>query len=210
MFWERVGDWIETQGPNVLAALGTLVVGYLVAVVAKRIVRRVLVRARVDRTITGFVAGLVYFTVLVLAIVATLARFGVETASFVALFGALAFAIGFALQGALANFAAGLLILILRPYKIGDFITAAGTAGTVREIQLFSTSLTTPANLHVMVPNGKIGSDIIVNHSAFDTRPLDLALGISYGRRSRRLRACCVASSPKMVACLPSPRRRFS
>ncbi len=181
MFWQRVGDWIETQGPNVLAAIGILVGGYLLALLVRRILRRILARSRVDTTVTAFVGGLTYFAILGMAVVAMLARFGVETASFVALFGAVAFAIGFALQGALANFAAGLIILILRPYKVGDFITAAGTAGTVREIQLFSTSLTTLDNRHAMIPNGKIGSDIITNHSTFDTRPLDLAVGISYG-----------------------------
>jgi small conductance mechanosensitive channel len=181
MFWQRVGDWIETQGPNVLAAIGILVGGYLVALLARRILRRVLARSRVDTTVTAFVGGLTYFAILGMAVVAMLARFGVETASFVALFGAVAFAIGFALQGALANFAAGLIILILRPYKVGDFITAGGTAGTVREIQLFSTSLTTLDNLHAMIPNGKIGSDIITNHSTFDIRPLDVTVGITYG-----------------------------
>jgi small conductance mechanosensitive channel len=203
MFWQRVGDWIETQGPNVLAAFGILVGGYLVALLARRILRRVLARSRVDTTVTAFVAGLTYFAILGMAIVAMLGKFGVETASFVALFGAVAFAIGFALQGALANFAAGLIILILRPYKVGDFITAGGTAGTVQEIQLFSTSLTTPDNLHAMIPNGKIGSDIITNHSTFDVRPLDLAIGISYGtsiQEAVRVLEGVLTSDPRVLA----------
>lgn len=203
MFWQRVGDWIETQGPSVLAAFGILVGGYLVALLARRILRRVLARSRVDTTVTAFVAGLTYFAILGMAIVAMLGKFGVETASFVALFGAVAFAIGFALQGALANFAAGLIILILRPYKVGDFITAGGTAGTVREIQLFSTSLTTPDNLHAMIPNGKIGSDIITNHSTFDVRPLDLAIGISYGasiQEAVRVLEGVLTSDPRVLA----------
>jgi small conductance mechanosensitive channel len=203
MFWQRVGDWIETQGPNVLAAFGILVGGYLVALLARRILRRVLARSRVDTTVTAFVAGLTYFAILGMAIVAMLGKFGVETASFVALFGAIAFAIGFALQGALANFAAGLIILILRPYKVGDFITAGGTAGTVQEIQLFSTSLTTPDNLHAMIPNGKIGSDIITNHSTFDVRPLDLTVGISYGasiQEAVRVLQGVLTSDPRVLA----------
>lgn len=203
MFWQRVGDWIETQGPNVLAAIGILVGGYLVALLARRILRRILARSRVDTTVTAFVGGLTYFAILGMAVVAMLARFGVETASFVALFGAVAFAIGFALQGALANFAAGLIILILRPYKVGDFITAGGTAGTVREIQLFSTSLTTPDNLHAMIPNGKIGSDIITNHSTFDIRPLDLSVGITYGasiQEAVRVLQGVLKSDPRVLA----------
>jgi small conductance mechanosensitive channel len=208
MFWQRVGDWIETQGPNVLAAIGILVGGYLVALLARRILRRVLIRSRVDTTVTAFVGGLTYFAILGMAIVAMLARFGVETASFVALFGAIAFAIGFALQGALANFAAGLIILILRPYKVGDFITAGGTAGTVREIQLFSTSLTTLDNLHAMIPNGKIGSDIITNHSTFDVRPLDLSVGITYGasiQEAVRVLLGVLTSDPRVLA-EPAPQ----
>ena len=208
MFWENVGEWLSTHGGDIVAALGILVVGYLAALVARKIVRRILARARVDGTVTAFVAGLTYCAILAVAIVATLARFGVETASFVALFGAVAFAIGFALQGALGNFAAGLIILILRPYKAGDFITAGGTAGTVSEIQLFSTSLTTLDNLHVIVPNGKVGSDTITNHSAFDTRPLDLTLGISHGasiQEAVRVLLGVLTSDPRMLA-EPAPQ----
>jgi len=105
----------------------------------------------------------------VLAIVTMLARFGVETASFVVVLGAVSFAIGFALQGSLANFAAGLLILVLRPFKIGDFISAAGVMGTVQDIQLFSTILSTPDNVQVLVPNSRIYGDIITNFSVKDT-----------------------------------------
>ncbi len=208
MFWEKIGEWLSTHGGGIIAALGILVVGYLAALVARKIVRRILARARVDGTVTAFVAGLTYFAILAVAIVAMLARFGVETASFVALFGAVAFAIGFALQGALANFAAGLLILILRPYKVGDFITAGGASGTVDEIQLFSTSLTTLDNLHVIVPNGKVGSDAITNYSALDTRPLDLAVGISYSasiQEAVRVLLGVLTSDPRVLA-EPAPQ----
>ncbi len=208
MFWDKVGNWFSTQGPGVLAALGIVVAGYLVAIAARQVIRRVLQRSRVDATVTAFVAGLAYVAILVMATVAMLARFGVETASFVALFGAVAFAIGFALQGALANFAAGVLILILRPYKVGDFITAGGTSGTVREIQLFSTSLMTPSNLHAIVPNGKIGSDTITNHSAFDVRPLDLDVGISYSasiQEAVRVLQGILTSDPRVLA-NPAPQ----
>jgi len=208
MFWEKIGEWLSTHGGDIIAALGILVVGYLAALVARKIVRRILAQARVDGTVTAFVAGLTYFAILAVAIVAMLARFGVETASFVALFGAIAFAIGFALQGALGNFAAGLLILILRPYKVGDFITAGGASGTVDEIQLFSTSLTTLDNLHVIVPNGKVGSDTITNHSALDTRPLDLTVGIGHGasiQEAVRVLLGVLTSDPRVLA-VPAPQ----
>ncbi|QAA75902.1 MAG: Small-conductance mechanosensitive channel [Candidatus Bipolaricaulis sibiricus] len=186
MTWEKIMEWGATHGVNLLAALAILAVGYFVARIARRVVRQLLNRAKVDATVSSFVTWLVYFGILVVALVATLARFGIETASFVALFGAVAFAIGFALQGALSNFAAGVLILIFRPYKVGDFIAAGGASGTVREIQLFSTEVVTPTGLEVIIPNGKILSDNITNHSAFDPRPLDISVGISYNASIER------------------------
>jgi small conductance mechanosensitive channel len=111
---------------------------------------------------------------------AALAKFGIQTASFVAVLGAAGFAIGFAMQGSLANFAAGVLILVLRPYRTGDYIDVAGVAGTVKGIELFTTELATPDNVKIMVPNGKIYGDIIKNYSANDTRRVDLVIGIGY------------------------------
>ena len=121
-----------------------------------------------------------YILVLVFAVLAALAKFGIQTASFVAILGAAGFAIGFALQGSLANFAAGVLILVFRPYRVGDYIDVAGVAGSVMEIQLFTTELATPDNVKIMVPNGRIYGDIIKNFSANDIRRVDLVIGISY------------------------------
>lgn len=178
--WERFVEWGITFGGRVVGALVVLVLGYLAARLARRLVRRLLVRMEAAPAVTSFAARLTYATILILAVVATLARFGVETASFVAVLGAISFAIGFALQGSLANFAAGVLILVLRPYKIGDFITAAGVMGTVKDIQLFTTVLATPDNVQVLVPNGRIYGEIITNFSVLDTRRMDLGVGIAY------------------------------
>jgi small conductance mechanosensitive channel len=104
----------------------------------------------------------------------------VETASFIAILGAAGFAVGFALQGSLANFAAGILILVLRPYKVGDYIDGGGVAGSVKEIKLFTTVLATPDNIKIMVPNGKIFGDVIKNITAYDTRRMDIIVGIGY------------------------------
>ena len=114
------------------------------------------------------------------AVLAALAKFGIQTASFVAILGAAGFAVGFALQGSLANFAAGVLILVLRPFRVGDFIDAAGVAGNVKEIQLFTTIIATPDNIKIMVPNGKIFGDVIKNITGYDTRRIDLVIGIGY------------------------------
>ncbi len=186
MSWEKITEWGATHGVNVLAALAILVGGYFLAKIARRVVRGVFNRAKVDVTVTSFVTWLVYFGILVVAVVATLARFGIETASFVALFGAVAFAIGFALQGALSNFAAGVLILIFRPYKVGDFIHAGpmqkgkhAAIGTVREIQLFTTEVVSSDNVEVLVPNAQVLNNIIRNESAFATRRIELPVEVS-------------------------------
>ncbi len=180
MVWERMLDWAVTFGGRVVGAVVVLVVGYLLARVCRRLVSKLLTRLDTAPAVVSFVSRLVYVTILVLAIVTMLARFGVETASFVVVLGAVSSAIGFALQGSLANFAAGLLILVLRPFKIGDFISAAGVMGTVQDIQLFSKILSTPDNVQVLVPNSRIYGDIITNFSVKDTRRMDLPVGISY------------------------------
>ncbi|MFQ6041229.1 MAG: mechanosensitive ion channel family protein [Candidatus Poribacteria bacterium] len=118
--------------------------------------------------------------ILLLIILAALATFGIQTTSFVAVLGAAGFAIGFALQGSLSNFAAGVLILVFRPYKVGDYIEAAGVAGAVKEIRLFNTVLATLDNIKIIVPNSKIYGDVIKNIWAYDTRRVDLVFGISY------------------------------
>jgi small conductance mechanosensitive channel len=168
-------------GLKIIGAIVILIVGRIVAGIARRIMKGILAKAEVEESLVSFVGSLTYFFILVFAAIAALAKFGIQTASFVAILGAVAFAIGFALQGSLANSAAGVLILILRPFKVGDYIQAAGVAGTVKEITLFTTELATLDNIKIMVPNGKIYGDIIKNVWAYDTRRIDLVIGISYG-----------------------------
>ena len=177
---ERIIDIVTTYGLKVIGAVIILIVGRIAAGVGRRMVKRVLNKYEVDPTIVSFSGSLIYILIIIFAVVAALSKFGVETASFIAVLGAAGFAVGFALQGSLANFAAGVLILVFRPYKVGDYVDAAGVAGTVKEIRLFSTYLATPDNVSIMVPNGKIFGDIIKNYSAHDTRRVDLTFGIAY------------------------------
>ncbi|MDY6879344.1 MAG: mechanosensitive ion channel domain-containing protein [Desulfatiglans sp.] len=172
--------FIATYGMKVIGAIIILVLGRIAAGIGRKIVRKVLERSKTDVSIVSFVSSLTYILILVFAVLAALAKFGIQTASFVAVLGAAGFAVGFALQGSLANFAAGVLILIFRPYKAGDFIDAAGVAGTVKDIQLFTTVLATPDNIKIMVPNGKILGDVIKNVNGYDTRRIDLVIGIGY------------------------------
>lgn len=169
-----------TYGIKIIGAILILIIGRFAAAMFRRILVKLLKKRDVDAAVVSFVGSLAYFLVLTIAVIASLAKFGIETTSFVAVLGAVGFAIGFALQGSLANFAAGVLILVLRPYRIGDFIEAAGTAGSVKEIQLFTTVLATPDNVRILVPNGKIFGDVIKNYTANADRRIDLVIGIGY------------------------------
>jgi small conductance mechanosensitive channel len=177
---EQVTLFITTYGIRIIGAIVILILGRIAAGVGRNGVRRVLEKTKTDPAIVGFVGGLVYVLILTFAVLAALAKFGIQTTSFVAVLAAAGFAIGFALQGSLANFAAGILILVLRPFKVGDYIEGGGVAGTVKEIELFTTILATPDNVKIMVPNSKLFGDTIKNYSAFDTRRIDLVIGISY------------------------------
>ena len=137
-------------------------------------------RRKVDNTIIGFVANLTYVLLLTFFVVAALGQLGIQTTSFIAILGAAGLAIGLALQGSLANFAAGFLMIIFRPFKVGDLIEGAGTTGTVEEIQIFTTMLKTPDNKTVIIPNSKMTADNIVNYTAKGTRRVDMIVGIGY------------------------------
>jgi len=181
---ENVGNqlmmFVTTYGIKIIGAIVILILGRIAAGIGRNLSHRALNKAKADPSIVSFVGGLIYFAVLTFAVLAALAKFGIQTASFVAVLGAAGFAVGFALQGSLSNFAAGVLILVLRPFRVGDYIMGAGEAGTVKEIQLFTTVLSTPDNIKIMIPNSKLFGDVIKNVSAFDTRRIDLVIGIGY------------------------------
>ncbi len=178
--WQQVESWLVEYGMQIVGAVAILVIGYFLARLGRRIVRRIFSRTDVAPAIAAFAARLTHAAILIFAVIATLARFGVQTTSLVAVLGAASFAVGFALQGSLSNFAAGVLILILRPFRIGDYVEAAGIGGTVKDIHLFTTILATPDNVQVLVPNAKIYGEIIKNYAGYDTRRLDLTVGIGY------------------------------
>jgi len=177
---DQLTVFITTYGLKIIGAIVILILGRIAAGIGRKGVRRILEKTKTDPAIVGFVGGLTYVLILTFAVLAALAKFGIQTASFVAILGAAGFAVGFALQGSLANFAAGVLILVLRPFRVGEYIEGAGVAGTVKEIDLFTTILATPDNVKIMVPNSKLFGDTIKNYSAFDTRRIDLVIGIGY------------------------------
>jgi len=178
---QRLISFGTTYGIQVIGAIIILIVGRIVAGMGRKLVARMLEKSKSDPAIISFFSSLTFFAILTFAFLAALAKFGIQTASFIAVLGAAGFAVGFALQGSLGNFAAGVLILVFRPFRAGDYIDGAGVAGTVREIQLFTTVLATPDNVKILVPNGKLFGDTIKNYSANDTRRVDLVFGIGYG-----------------------------
>jgi small conductance mechanosensitive channel len=167
-------------GVKILAALAVFIIGRWVVKYLRRLTRRIMEKRNVDPTLTKFLTNLTYIALLTFVILAALGMLGIQTTSFIAVLGAAGLAIGLALQGSLANFAAGVLMIIFRPFKVGDFIEGAGVAGTVEEIQIFTTQLVTPDNKTVIIPNAQITSDVITNYSSKGTRRADMVIGIGY------------------------------
>jgi len=178
---DNVMTIITAYGLNVVAAIVILIVGLMVAGWAKRFVLKMSAKASmVDDTLAGFFAGLTYYAVVAFVIIAVLARFGVETTSLIAVFGAAGLAIGLALQGTLSNVAAGVMLLLFRPFKVGDLVEAAGIMGTVKSISLFVTEFATLDNVQVLAPNSQVWGSAVKNFSHHDTRRIDCVIGIAY------------------------------
>lgn len=178
--YDKLVEFAMTYGLKIIGALIILLIGRIVASIFRALVTKLLRKMKTDESIVTFVRSFTYVVVITFAVIAALAKFGVQTASFIAILGAAGFAIGFALQGSLSSFAAGILTLVFKPFRVGDFIDAAGVAGTVKEIKLFNTLMATPDNIMVIVPNSKIYGGVIKNISGFDTRRIDMVFGIGY------------------------------
>lgn len=173
-------ELLSTWGLQVLGAIAVLIIGRMVAGMLRRATERGLNRANTEPTLIPFLAGLVYYAAIAVVLIAVLGLFGIETTSLVAVLGAAGLAIGLALQGTLSNFSSGVMLLVFRPFKVGDYIEAAGVSGTVAEVGIFTTILNTPDNKKIIVPNSAIYGDTITNYSANDTRRNDLLIGVSY------------------------------
>ena len=167
-------------GLNLLTALIVVIVGKQLVKILLKVIKVALEKANTEETVRIFIANLLNTVFTVIIFVAAINQLGVETTSIIALLGAAGLAIGLALQGSLANFAAGILIVIFRPYKVGDYIEAGTNVGTVKDIQIFSTVLRTPDNKSIVVPNGSIMDGSITNYSEQPTRRIDIIASCSY------------------------------
>jgi len=172
---------LSTWGIRVVGAIALLFVGSMVAKAVRRSMRRALSRMpRLDPTLIPFLAGMVYYLIITFVVVACLGLFGIQTTSVIALLGAAGLAVGLALQGTLTNFSSGVMLLIFRPFRMGDFVEVAGVAGAVAEIGLFSTTMNTPDNVRIIVPNSAVYGTTIKNYAANDNRRNDMTVGVSY------------------------------
>lgn len=177
---QKLWDWGVDAGSHLLAAALIFIVGRILISFLNKLVARILERRKVDPSIQSFVKSLVSILLTVLLIVAVISKLGVETTSFAALLASAGVAVGMALSGNLQNFAGGLIVLLFRPYKVGDVIESQGETGTVREIQIFHTILTTFDNKVIYIPNGALSSGTVINYSREELRRVDWTIGVEY------------------------------
>jgi small conductance mechanosensitive channel len=181
--WDDTNAWYEAGGigPLLVGAVVVLVGGWLASKIIKGLVRGGVMRAAKDQMLANFVANIAYRLLMLIVLIAFLNQLGVDTTSLAALIAAAGLAIGFALQDSLKNFAAGVLLILFRPFNEGDVVEAAGVTGKVDQIEIFATTMTTPDNKAITVPNGAIFGGVITNYTRHDTRRVDLVAGIGYG-----------------------------
>jgi small conductance mechanosensitive channel len=185
----QIQEWLAFYGLRIIAAIAIFVIGRWVAKGLRSALKRVMTKNKVDQTLVSFVCSIIYTVLIVFVVIAALNQLGIQTTSLVAIMGAAGLAVGLALQGSLSNFAAGVLMIIFRPFKAGDYIEGGGVSGTVEEVQIFTTYLTTPDNKEIIVPNSKIMGDNIINYSAKETRRIELVVGVGYGDNLDQARA---------------------
>jgi len=177
---DKIIDWAAIYGWKIVGALAILIIGRIVVGIITGMVKKIMRKSNMDETLIKFLGSLTKTGLMVILFIVVLNQLGVQTTSFVAIIGAIGLAIGFALQGSLANFAAGVMLILFRPFKAGDFVEAGGTVGSIEEIGIFSTIMKTPDNKKIIIPNSNITGGNIVNYSAKDTRRVDLVFGIGY------------------------------
>ena len=198
----KAQGYILQYGLSLIAAILIFIIGKLLARFLSRLIEKLMVKANVDKALTSFVKNISYMTLMVFVVLAALGKLGIQTTSFIAVLGAAGLAVGLALQGSLSNFAAGVLILLFRPFKIGDFIVAAGTMGSVSDIGIFTTILFGPDGRKETVPNSKLLSDNITNFSDIEKRRVDLVFGISYSddmKKAKDVLMKVVTSDPRVL-----------
>ena len=180
--------WLTEKGVSIIVGILIFFIGKMIAGRISGWTEKRLLKSKVDKAVAGFASSILYALMFAGIVLMALGQIGVQTTSFIAILGAAGLAVGLALQGSLSNFASGVLIILLRPFKTGDFVEVGGQMGTVDRIELFHTYLKTLDNRSVILPNSSVMDDAIINFSAHSTRRLDLTIGISYDADIRQAR----------------------
>ena len=184
-----INSLIAAYGLKIVAAIVIFFVGKWLARKLADMLGKIMRRTGTDETLVKFAVNLTYIGLFAFVVLATINQLGVQTTSFIAVLGAAGLAVGLALQGSLSNFAAGVMLIMFRPFKVGDYVEAGGTAGTVEGIMIFSTKMKTPDNKEIHIPNGAIMGGTITNYSAKDTRRVDMVFGCGYGDDIKKVKA---------------------
>lgn len=192
-------------GTNIIKAALVFFIGRFLVKMVNKLVRNIMEKRNIDPSVKSFIGSLIYILLMILLIVSVVGALGVQTTSFAALLASAGVAIGMALSGNLQNFAGGLVILLFKPYKVGDFIETQTQSGTVHEIQIFHTILTTPDNKVIYVPNGSLSSGVIVNYSHQLTRRIEWTFGVEYGEDYEKVRTVLAAILKKDTRILTDP-----
>lgn len=186
---EQAQELLALYGLKLIAALAIFIIGKWVSKLLKGLIIKMMKKGSMEPTIIGFVSNIAYVALMAFVIIAALGQLGIQTTSFIAILGAAGLAIGLALQGSLSNFAAGFLMIIFRPFKVGDFIEGAGVAGVVEEISIFTTTMKTGDNKTIIIPNSSLSNGNIINYSAKETRRVDMTVGVSYDADLAKVKA---------------------
>ena len=202
---EQVQELVVKYAPSIVGVIVFLVVSFVVSGWVGRLVARGMRKAKIEETLCRFLGNLARWIVLVMAFIACLGVFGVETTSFAAVIGASALAIGLAFQGSLSNVAAGVMLLIFRPFKVGDYIQTCGQSGSVVELTLFTTELDTLDNTRIIIPNGAIFGSTIENVTHHATRRVDVAVGVDYAADLDRTREVLMSAAGAVASGLADP-----
>lgn len=176
----KIQEIITLYGLKIITAILIFIIGRICAGIFGKALEKILRKSKVEQTFAKFICNIFYIGIMTFVVVASLGHLGIQTASFIAIIGSAGLAIGLAFQSSLANLASGVLLIIFKPFKIGDFVEGGGISGYVVEIAIFATTFKTPDNKKIIVPNSKLTSDNIINYSAADKRRIDLVIGVSY------------------------------
>ncbi len=201
-YTQTIHHWLTSYAPRIIAAIIIFVVGRWLSSWLTNLVVKLLERNKVEPTLVKFLKHIIFYALVIAVIIAALNQLGIDTTSFLTVIGAAGLAIGLALKDSLSNFSAGTMLVLFRPFKIGDLITAAGVTGIVREISIFNTELSSLDNQKIIVPNSSIMNGVITNAFANPTRRIDLTIGISYDddmAKAKEILTAIVAAEPKVL-----------